>query len=118
MLMLFNNVKRIWINVDSKELSDAVESRDKIVNNLESAEAKYIQNTAKSRAQGHKEENRDVEHGSHNDLSYNSKHRPTKRVKFFSKKVDTISWSSEELAKLNQEIRMLQERSRTQQVTQ
>jgi len=118
MLILFSDVRRIWINVDSKELSEAVESRDKIVTNLESAEMKYIQNVVKSRGQRSNKENRDVERGASNNRSSDPKDRPTKRIKFFGKKVDTITWSSEELSRHNQEIRTLQERSHTQQVTQ
>lgn len=60
---LFDNVKRVWINPDTGDLSKIVEERDKVAMKLEETEAKSIIKANKVATDNHTNRNVDVEAG-------------------------------------------------------
>ncbi|KIV93563.1 hypothetical protein PV10_04769 [Exophiala mesophila] len=121
--MFGDELKNVWVASDAKELPDRVEERMKIALKLEAAETKLIklandarlkslkenkdnkdaQNVQDSQAQRYDE---DPEYGSESGSAaarwISPKDRPTHRLKFLiGKKVDTINWCREEIARLN-----------------
>jgi len=122
LLKLFDNVARIWINTDAKELEETVAERDKLALKLEGAEVKYIRVADKKRKAAIKkggEAAGDAEQGSVGARWVAAKDRPSHKLKFLiGKKVDTIDWSRTELKAMNEKVKELQARQRTDQVTQ
>lgn len=122
LLKLFDNVARIWINTDVKELEETVEERDKLAIKLENAEIKYIRTADKNRRLAIKKGtagDADAESGSVGARWVPAKDRPSHKLKFvIGQKVDTIEWSRTELKALNAKIKDLQELQRTDQVKQ
>lgn len=84
---VFDNVKRIWINTDTKELEELVEERTKTALQLEAAEVKLIKLADAARRKGagndSPEEDGEVEgeSGSIAARWLDRKHRPTHRLK-------------------------------------
>ena len=111
--MLGSSVKRIWFPTNTKELDDLVGERDKIAYKLEGAETKLIKtawkNKSKQEKAAAKKGSAAPANGEHHDVEGETsgsiagrwvaaKDRPTHKLKFLvGKKVDTISWSREEL---------------------
>ena len=104
-------VKRVWINRNLKELPDLVEKRDKLATKLEGAVCKLISTAAKKVKKG-KVDPLSVSEGDIPSLDVSDRYvpekkRPTHRlgkIPCFGEKVDTISYSREELTRLNREI--------------
>jgi len=112
---VFDNVKRVWINVDVDELEKLVKERDETIMKLEAAEVKLIKNVDKARrkqlgANGATTEepvhaNDDDESGSVAARWVERKARPTHKTKFLvGEKVDTIDWCRGKLAELNPKV--------------
>lgn len=122
LLRLFDNVARIWINTDTDELEDIVEERDKLANKVEAAEIKYIRTADKNRRKAIKKgtaSSEDAEQGSAGQRWVPTKQRPTHKLKFLiGKKVDTLEYGRGELQRLNEEIKGLQAKQKTDQVGQ
>jgi len=123
LLKLFDNVARIWINTDVKELEKTVAERDKLALKLEAAEVKYIRVADKNRRaaikKGGESGAADTETGSVGARWVSAKDRPSHKLKFLvGQKVDTIDWSRTELKSMNEKIKELQARQRTDQVKQ
>ncbi|EPS43727.1 hypothetical protein H072_2322 [Dactylellina haptotyla CBS 200.50] len=122
LLKLFDNVARIWINTNVKELEETVAERDKLALKLEGAEIKYIKTADKNRRTALKKGTAgegDAESGSVGARWVPAKQRPTHKLKFLvGQKVDTIDWSRTELKNLNAKISELQARQRTDKVEQ
>jgi hypothetical protein len=123
---LGDHVVRIWFPTDTKELEELVDERSKVAMKLEGAETKLIKlanaarlKSIKKGAAHHEEENVGV-NGEHDSTPGSAaarwvtpKDRPTHKLKFLvGKKVDTISWSREELERLNPKIEEEQHRHR------
>jgi len=119
--MYGDKLKNVWIACDTKELEDMVEERTKIAIKLETAETRLIKlaNDArlKQMKKGGQEESNiammdaetGVESGSAAARYVNHKKRPTHRLKpIIGKKVDTIDWGREEIARLNPKIQEAQ----------
>ncbi|KAH0613007.1 uncharacterized protein H6S33_009387 [Morchella sextelata] len=113
---VFDNVKRIWINTDTKELEDLVEERDKTILKLEAAEVKLIRLADAARRRGalghdspQEEGEVEGESGSIAARWLDRKDRPSHRLTpLFGEKVDTIDWCRGRLAELNPKIEELQ----------
>lgn len=126
LLKLFDNVARIWINTDFKELDDVVQERNKLGAKLEGAEVKYIRLADKNRRAAIKKGGEgpvaaDAEHGSIGARWVPAKKRPSHKLGFLGligQKVDTIDWGRPELQSLNVKVKDLQARQRTDQVKQ
>ncbi|EXJ84337.1 hypothetical protein A1O3_05004 [Capronia epimyces CBS 606.96] len=123
-----DELKNVWIASDAKELSEMVDERYKLCIKLETAETKLIKlaNDARLKSvQGKESEmgNRQVasyeeEYGNESGAAaarwVRPKDRPTHRLKFLvGKKVDTINWCREEIAKLNPRIEAEQNKYRS-----
>ena len=118
----FDNVKRIWLNVETTELEELVKKRDEIAFKLEAAEVKLIKLAdAARRKQGDPGANADADEAADAGLSgsvaakwLDKSKRPTHRSEeggmfgFMGDKVDTIDWCREQLAILNPKIEELQ----------
>ncbi|KAJ5626491.1 hypothetical protein N7528_003918 [Penicillium herquei] len=106
------SIQRIWITSDCKELIKLVDERDKLAFRLEASETKLIRRANKVRTEATKK----GEFGSDTCLDCESSNpawsrqvkRPTHRLKFFGKKVDSIHQYREELAKVTEEVENLQ----------
>jgi hypothetical protein len=117
------SVRHIWFPTDVKELQELVDEREKVAYKLEGAETKLVKlvNVArlksikKGGAQAEGAETVDMEAaGSVSGRWLTPKDRPTHRLKpLIGKKVDTISWSREELERLNAEIEVEQAKHRS-----
>ncbi|KAF3902969.1 hypothetical protein ABW20_dc0102946 [Dactylellina cionopaga] len=121
LLKLFDNVARIWINTNAKELEELVAERDKLALKLEGAEIKYIRTADKNRRIAIKKGTAegDAEVGSVGARWVPAKQRPSHKLKFLiGQKVDTIDWSRTELKSMNAKIKELQARQRTDKVEQ
>lgn len=86
---VFDNVKRVWINTDTKELEELVEEREKTSLRLEAAEVKLIKLADAARRKGAlgndpPEEDGEVEgeSGSVAARWLDRKNRPTHKLKF------------------------------------
>jgi hypothetical protein len=110
--MLGPSVNRIWFPTNTKELDDLVKERDKVAYKLEGAESKLIKTAWKNKSKLDKKaakKGQAAPGGEHTDTEattsgsiasrwVSAKDRPTHKLKFLiGKKVDTISWSREEL---------------------
>jgi hypothetical protein len=120
-----DEVKNVWIASDAKELEDMVKERYKACIKLETAETKLIKLANDARLKSIKGQPTDTHRPSmsHDDYSNESgaaaarwvrpKERPTHRLKpLIGKKVDTINWCREEIARLNPLIEAEQNRYR------
>ncbi|RPB04156.1 DUF221 family protein [Choiromyces venosus 120613-1] len=115
---IFDNVKRIWINTDTKELEELVEERDKIAYKLEAAEVALIKTADAARRKGslgqdppEAEEDGEAggESGSVAARWLDRKKRPSHKLKpIIGEKVDTIDWCRGQLAQLIPKIEELQ----------
>ncbi|PWY92255.1 DUF221-domain-containing protein [Aspergillus heteromorphus CBS 117.55] len=113
-----NNINRIWITSECKELDKKVQEREKLAFRLENAETKLIRAANSARLKDAKKgvissktclnSETCVECESGSSASYHGVRRPTHRVKMFGKKVDTIRWLRAELAKIAEEIQCMQ----------
>ncbi|KAB8760607.1 hypothetical protein FH972_026599 [Carpinus fangiana] len=127
--MLGENIVRIWIPRNTKDLEDAVEERDKLAHKLENAEAKLIKaaNKARVKAAGSKKNSGPAASPDEDEIQLRDltrsgsvaaqwldpKDRPTHRLKFLiGRKVDTIEWCRAELAKKIPEIEEMQRKWR------
>ena len=114
--MFGDELKNVWIASDADELEDMVEEREKICLKLETAETKLIKlaNDARLKTLKGKQPNTeqqpdanyDEEHGNESGAAaarwVRPKDRPTHRLTYgIGKKVDTINWCREEIARLN-----------------
>lgn len=115
--MFGDELKNVWVASEAKELEGMVEDRYKNCIKLETAETKLIKlandarlkalagNDADTSAEG-SPSNIDEEYGSESGSAaarwVRPKDRPTHRLKpLIGKKVDTINWCREEIARLN-----------------
>lgn len=110
--------KNVWVTTDTKELDELVQQRTKAAIKLEGAETKLIKTANDKRLKALKKDPSRVEEeqavapadlegesGSAAGRWIEPKERPTHRLKFLiGKKVDTINWCREELARLTPEI--------------
>lgn len=108
-----NAIQQVWITSNCKELAKLVDERDKYAYKLEAAETKLIRRANKARMQAIKK----GEFSSETCLDCESSNpawsqkvqRPTHKLKiFFGKKVDTIHYYREELARVTEEVLSLQ----------
>ncbi|KAE9962844.1 hypothetical protein BLS_009961 [Venturia inaequalis] len=115
--MLGPGVRRVWLPTDTKDLDELVDERQKVAMKLEGAETKLVKLANKARlkslskgADSHEESNVGLENGAESNGSVAArwlavKDRPTHKLKLLiGKKVDTISWSREELERLQPKI--------------
>lgn len=127
--MFGRTVKRIWITPDPTKLEALVAKRNELAYRLEDAETQFIKAANKKRAKGLKK-NRDEESGlpleedkgGKGDVKVDVQEtvspwalktkRPTHRLRFLRKKVDTIDWLRAELSKVIPEVDELQEKYR------
>lgn len=108
------SIRRVWITSDCKALQKKVNERDKIAFKLEAAETKLIRRANKVRMQAVKK----GEFASDTSLDCESSNpgwshrvkRPTHRLKFFGKKVDSIHWYRGELVKVTERVMDLQKK--------
>lgn len=124
--MFGDELKNVWIASDAKKLEDMVEERYKACIKLETAETKLIKlaNDARIKSQKGKGESQeqpstthDEEYGAESGSAaaryVSPKDRPTHRLKMLiGKKVDTINWCREEIARLNPLIEAEQDKYR------
>lgn len=109
-----DSIRRVWITSDCDELKKKVAERDKIAFNLETAETKFIRRANKARMQAVKK----GEFSSDTCLDCESSNpgwshkvkRPTHRPKLFGRKVDSIRWYREQLAKVTEQVMDLQKK--------
>lgn len=112
--MFGDQLKNVWVASDTKELEDMVDERTKAAMKLEAAETKLIKlcNQARLKQKKKGQENTMALNNPDPELGRESgsvaarwispKQRPTHRLKpLFGKKVDTINWAREEIARLN-----------------
>lgn len=97
------NVKHIWIAMDTKDLDDIVDDRDKTAMRLEKAEVTLCKNANANRLSALK---KDPKRSNENASAWlDDKKRPTHKLKFLiGKKVDTINWSRSHLAEVVPEV--------------
>ncbi|KAF2432622.1 putative DUF221 domain protein [Tothia fuscella] len=125
---LGDHVVRVWFPTETKKLDELVEERTKVAMKLEGAETKLIKLANAARLKSIKkggaqtDQHFDAETaettGSVAARWITPKQRPTHRLKFLiGKKVDTISWSREELVRLQPKIIEEQDRHRSGQAT-
>ncbi|PWW76570.1 DUF221 domain-containing protein [Tuber magnatum] len=113
---VFDNVKRIWINTETKELEELVEERDEIAYKLEAAEVALIKTADAARRKGNfsqdpPEDEGEVggESGSVAARWLDRKKRPSHKLKpIIGERVDTIDWCRGKLAELIPKIEELQ----------
>lgn len=123
--MFGDDVKTVWIASDAKQLEDMVKERYKACIKLETAETKLIKLANDARLKAIKDQSADTDRPpvSHEDYGNESgaaaarwvrpKERPTHRLKpLIGKKVDTINWCREEIARLNPLIEAEQDKYR------
>jgi hypothetical protein len=106
------SIRQVWITSDCSKLKSLVGDRDSLAEKLETAETKLIRRANKARMKA-------IEKGelgidtcldceSSNPAWSHKVQRPTHRLKFFGKKVDSIHWYRTELAKKTEEVSILQ----------
>ncbi|RMD42735.1 hypothetical protein DV735_g2459, partial [Chaetothyriales sp. CBS 134920] len=107
-----DELKNVWVVADTKELEDLVEQRTKAAWKLEAAENALIKKANDARLKSLKKGGQELQPLSDADLDHESgsaaaryvrpKDRPTHRLKpLIGKKVDTINWARDEIARLN-----------------
>ena len=110
--MFGDELKNVWVASETKELEDIVEQRTKAAMKLEAAETKLIKLANAARLKSLKKGGQQPETMPDQELGGESgsaaarwvrpKDRPTHRLKpIIGKKVDTINWSRDEIARLN-----------------
>jgi calcium permeable stress-gated cation channel len=110
--MFGDQLRNVWIASDTKELEKMVEQRTKAAMKLEAAETKLIKTANNARLKAIKkggqapgaspDEELGGESGSVAARWVRPKDRPTHRLKFLiGKKVDSINWARDEIARLN-----------------
>lgn len=114
--MFGGELKNVWVASDAKRLEEMVGDRNKICLKLEGAETKLIKLANDARLKSLKgkspeqrpetnvdaEDDYSAESGSAAARWVSPKNRPTHRLKpLIGKKVDTINWCREEIARLN-----------------
>ncbi len=110
--MFGDDLKNVWVASETKELDDMVEERTSAAMKLEAAETTLIKLANKARLKSMKEGGRQPAATPDDELGPESgsvalrwvrpKARPTHRLKpIIGKKVDTINWAREQIARLN-----------------
>ena len=110
--MFGDQLKNVWVASDTKELEEMVEKRTKAAMKLEAAETKLIKLANNARLKSIKkggqqpnsmpDEENGAESGSAAARWVRPKNRPTHRLKpLIGKKVDSINWARDEIARLN-----------------
>ncbi|KAK5938363.1 phosphate metabolism protein 7 [Knufia obscura] len=107
-------LKNVWVASTTKELEEMVDERTKVAMKLETAETKLVKlcNQARSKQLKKGTEDSEAIRSSDAELGGESgsvaarwispKQRPTHRLKpLIGRKVDTINWAREEIARLN-----------------
>lgn len=108
---LFDDVKTVWIARASREITKAVEKRDKMAMKLENAENALLKTAIKLKQKAEKKGNI-INSSDIGDYVPQNK-RPHHRLKFLiGKKVDTIDYIKEELPALQKEVEELQKNHR------
>lgn len=107
------SIQRIWITSECKELSKLVDRRDKLAYQLETTETKFIRRANKARQQAIKKgefsSDTCLDSESCNPAWSHKVQRPTHKLKFlFGEKVDSIHWYRSELARVIEEVDVLQ----------
>lgn len=108
-------VRKIWLARDVKDLNDVYERRNDAVKKLESADNKVIKLANKRVRKNKVDVNGSEDLGASEKMHETpvlakyipEKKRPTHRlgkIPFFGKKVDTISWTTEEIEKTESEL--------------
>lgn len=111
-----DSIRRVWITSDCTELSKLVNQRDKLSFDLEKAETKLIRaaNKARVRALKKGELSDEILNGtvceSRDPMWHSKVKRPTHRLKLFGKKVDSIHYYRSELARVTEEVAVLQQK--------
>lgn len=111
---LFNGVKRIFVSRNVRVLSGKVRKREFLALKLEKATSKLLQKAVKARL---KAEKKHIEVENPNELETwvpKDKRPREKSGGFFSKKVDLIEKTREELKTVDREVRRLQKKFRLQ----
>lgn len=111
---VFDNVKRVWLNVDVDALEEIVKERDETVMKLEAAEVKLIKTVDKARRKklganaGSTVDPPVADNGESGSVAaryIDRKQRPSHKTKFLvGEKVDTIDWCRGKLAELNPKV--------------
>lgn len=105
---LFEGVKRVWITRGQKELARKVKQRDQIAFKLEGALHNLLQKAVKAKLKADKK-GEIIEPVNEIACYVPTKKRPSHKLKpLFGEKVDTIDWCSEQISKLDEEIKELQ----------
>lgn len=116
------SIRRIWITSDCSKLEKMVNERDKLAEKLETAETKLIRRANKARMQAIKKGELNLDNcldcESSNPAWSHKVQRPTHRLKFFGKKVDSIHWYRAELVKKIEEVAALQIKHQKNEATQ
>ena len=110
--MFGDELKNVWVASETKELQGMVEERTAAAMKLEAAETKLIKLANNARLRSLKKGGQQPTSGPDEELGAESgsaaarwvrpKNRPTHRLKpIIGKKVDTINWAREEIARLN-----------------
>ncbi|KAJ5318162.1 hypothetical protein PENANT_c052G04904 [Penicillium antarcticum] len=106
------SIRNVWITSDCSKLKSLVSDRDGLAEKLETAETKLIRRANKARMKairkGELEIDTCLDCESSNPAWSHQVQRPTHRLKFFGKKVDSIHWYRTELAKKTEEVSILQ----------
>lgn len=110
-----DSIRRIWITTDCKELDNLVNERDKLAEKLETAETKLIRRANKARIKALKNgetfSDNCLDCESSNPSGSHQVKRPTHRLKIlFGEKVDSIHWYRSELARVTEEVAVLQQK--------
>ncbi|OGM46451.1 putative DUF221 domain protein [Aspergillus bombycis] len=109
-----DSIHRIWITTDCKKLEKLVRRRDKLAIRLESAETRIIRSAnsirLKSLRQGRIPSDTSLESEAGTSPLFHGIRRPTHRLTWFGKKVDTIKWLREQLVEVSQEVNHLQQK--------
>lgn len=108
-------IVRIWITSDCKELAEKVSQRDRLADRLEAAETRFIRRANSARLKA-------IKKRQYPDVSADCERatplwtpdipRPTHRIRFFGKKVDSIDWLRSRLASTIEEVQTLQRKHR------
>lgn len=105
-------IERIWITSDCGELQDLVDERDKLAFKLETSETTLIRRANKARLKAIKKgefsSDTCLDCESSNPASSHKVQRPTHKIKYFGKKVDSVHYYREELSRVTEEVQNLQ----------
>lgn len=105
-------IERIWITSDCGELQDLVDERDKLAYKLETSETTLIRRANKARLKAIKKgefsSDTCLDCESSNPASSHKVQRPTHKIKYLGKKVDSVHYYREELSRVTEEVQNLQ----------